>query len=132
MTGGRRSRTFSIHFERGYAERDWNQGARLGTEPWVMLRRKMKNFESAEDAEAFARQAGFNINSSNPSNMRFNPRIGNNRREWKQRYEFAKDSYLTKDSGKGALYPHDPHSHGSRAVSKTQASVSKRAAATEE
>ena len=41
-----------------YSERDWNQGARLGTEPWVMLRRKMKNFESAEDAEAFARQAG--------------------------------------------------------------------------
>ena len=39
-------------------ERDWNQGSRLGTEPWQMMKRKMKNFESVEDAEAFALHAG--------------------------------------------------------------------------
>lgn len=134
MTGGRRSRTFSIHHERGAAERDWNQGSRLGTEPYQMMKRKMKNFNSVEDAEAFALHAGWNIKSSNPSNMRFNPRIGSNRREWKNRYEFSKDGYFTKETGVGALFPYDPHSHGSRgspgATAKT-AQVSRRSAVQE-
>eukprot|EP00667_Euglena_gracilis_P020468 EG_transcript_22166 len=126
MAGGRRSRTFSIHFERGAAEREWNQGARLGVEPFQMMRRKMKNFPTVEDAEAFALAAGWKINSSNPGNMRLNPRVAGNRREWKQRYEFAKDSYAAKDSGKGALYPQDPHSSGTRGTSPVQAKVAKR------
>jgi len=131
MAGGRRSRTFSIQFERGYAEREWNHGARLGVEPFVMMRRKMKNFPTVEDAEAFARQQGFTINSSNPANMRLNPRVGANRREWKQRYEFAKDSFVAKDSGKVALYPQDPHFSGSRGTSPHQSKVVKRAAVQE-
>uniref|UniRef100_UPI002FE4FAEE NDUFS4 n=1 Tax=Euglena gracilis TaxID=3039 RepID=UPI002FE4FAEE len=126
MVGGRRARTFSIHFERGSVEREWNQGGRLGVEPFAMMRRKMKNFPTVEDAEAFALSAGWKINSSNPGNMRFNPRVGGNRREFKQRYEFAKDSYMAKDSGKGAQYPQDPHSSGTRGTSSFQAKVTKR------
>eukprot|EP00994_Dinema_validum_P004043 NODE_2071_length_774_cov_72.031724_g1660_i0.p1 GENE.NODE_2071_length_774_cov_72.031724_g1660_i0~~NODE_2071_length_774_cov_72.031724_g1660_i0.p1 ORF type:complete len:238 (-),score=41.85 NODE_2071_length_774_cov_72.031724_g1660_i0:61-705(-) len=114
MVGGRRARSFSIHFERGSVDREWNQGARMGTEPMVMTRRKLKKFENVADAEAFAVYQGWTINRSNPHNMRFNPRVGSNKREWKQRYEYVKDTFLCEHTGKNAHFPADPHSSGVR------------------
>eukprot|EP01010_Urceolus_cornutus_P005274 NODE_909_length_1238_cov_537.275021_g694_i0.p1 GENE.NODE_909_length_1238_cov_537.275021_g694_i0~~NODE_909_length_1238_cov_537.275021_g694_i0.p1 ORF type:complete len:232 (+),score=59.86 NODE_909_length_1238_cov_537.275021_g694_i0:283-978(+) len=124
MTGGRRSQSFSIQFERGYVERDFTQGARVGMEPGQMMKRKMKTFKNIADAEAFAVYQGWEINRSNPSNMRFNPRVGLNRREWKQRFEMKVDTFKSA-SGKMALYPDDPFGHG-RGQSKGKAVVTKR------
>eukprot|EP00996_Jenningsia_fusiforme_P003993 NODE_4792_length_760_cov_40.500703_g4443_i0.p1 GENE.NODE_4792_length_760_cov_40.500703_g4443_i0~~NODE_4792_length_760_cov_40.500703_g4443_i0.p1 ORF type:complete len:213 (+),score=35.44 NODE_4792_length_760_cov_40.500703_g4443_i0:75-641(+) len=112
MYGGRRGNSFSIHFDRGTVQRDLNHGTRLGTEPFQMTRRKLKNFENVADAEAFATQQGWKIRSSNPSNMRFNARTGMARRELRQRYEFSKDTYMAKDSGKPTVFPADPYQHG--------------------
>eukprot|EP01001_Neometanema_parovale_P010535 NODE_6775_length_818_cov_117.732374_g6539_i0.p1 GENE.NODE_6775_length_818_cov_117.732374_g6539_i0~~NODE_6775_length_818_cov_117.732374_g6539_i0.p1 ORF type:complete len:220 (+),score=43.51 NODE_6775_length_818_cov_117.732374_g6539_i0:66-725(+) len=128
MIGGKRTRTFSIHFDRGYVEREPNQGSRMGSEPFVMTRRKMGQFGSIQDAEAFAVNQGYTINRSNPNNMRYNPVVGLNNRHWKQSYFFSKDTYISPHTGKGSPPAKDPQSGGNRLAlqSPTKAKVSKR------